>query len=314
VLTTGGFDSRKILGPGNGREQLLPQVHLMIDFLDALKNDRAPQPGSRVMIVGGASRALELARACRKLGAQKVTLITSGPEAGLPEGLRDQQALAQAGLEVLASTVVSRIFGAGDSLTDVVLEQLPPDNGRPAATTVASVDTLIVAAGRIPELVIAPVKTGGAEEDEDEVGVEAIEGLSGQPTWGTVDVHRTLPAMCQAGVFSSPESGRTGDASAVVRAILSGRRVARATHQHLTGRPITPIAHLATEAGEILNASEISGVPVIAREGSQMPLREPSTGADWTSDKELSGLSEQEARREADRCLQCGLICYRKAM
>jgi hypothetical protein len=33
----------------------------------------------------------------------------------------------------------------------------------------------------------------------------------------------------------------------------------------------------------------------------------------WIFPKELPGLDETSARVEAERCLQCGLICYKKS-
>ena len=55
-----------------------------------------------------------------------------------------------------------------------------------------------------------------------------------------------------------------------------------------------------------------AGDEPVAREGASVPVREPSTVVDWTAAEELPGYGESEARREAERCLQCGLICYRK--
>jgi hypothetical protein len=34
----------------------------------------------------------------------------------------------------------------------------------------------------------------------------------------------------------------------------------------------------------------------------------------WIFPKTFPGLDEEAARTEAERCLQCGLICYKKTM
>ena len=46
-----------------------------------------------------------------------------------------------------------------------------------------------------------------------------------------------------------------------------------------------------------------------APERQPMPLADEMALLDGTSEAEL-GLSEQAAREEAKRCLNCGLICY----
>ncbi len=297
LLTTGGFDSRKILKPGSGREQLVPGVHLMVDFFD-----QKPAVGKRVMIVGGASSARAVADLCRQQGAESILFVTSAEDSLLPDDLKD--------LTVFSSTVLTSLLGKDEALVGAGLAPVGDDED---AVRYVDVDTVIAAAGRIPELSFVKVRTADDIAEDEDLEPEVFEGLSTHPVWRTAPLYRTFPAAQRDGLFSSPEAGRTSDASAVVRAILSGRRIVRGVHQHLTGLPITPVKHLALEADEILNVTEIAGVSPRPRQHPAAAPPEPSTSADWTAEGEITGLIETEARKEAERCLQCGLICYEKA-
>ena len=312
LLTTGGYDGRKILIPQDARRPLVPGVTLMIDFLEQLRRGEKPQVGKRVVIAGGAVKAYDMAKRVRELGAERVILILPDSPALLPDELADPEALDREGIEVHPASVVNMLMGDGERLTGASFTQLQTedDHGR-ISTATLDIDLLIAAAGRIPELVIVPTRT--IDEDGEE-HIETFASLSSQPSWRTVETFKTYPGGGTLGIFSSPEFGRVSDSSAVVRAILSGRRVVRGLHQHLSGEEITGIASLAAEADEILNVSEIDGVPNLPRIEPGGEMREPGTGADWMASEELSGLDDEAARKEAERCLQCGLICYKRAM
>jgi len=327
LLTTGGYDSRKVLQPSSAPAQLVPGVHLMVDFLAAARGGAAPAPGRRVVIVGGAHVALEAAQLCRQAGAAEILVVLPEPAHRLPAGLRDAAALKAGGITLRPATAVTGLFGTADRLVGVRIEALGTGDDRrggdgdsggqggQTAVEMLNADSLILALGRIPELVFCPVLTPErAAAAEEDVEAEQYPELETPPTWKTADAFRALPASGAAGLFASPEPGRTSDASAVVRAILSGRRMVRAVHLHLTGHALEPIALLAAEATEVLNVSEIFGVTATPRHWPAEHDREPSTEMDWTAATELSGLSDADARAEGQRCLQCGLICYQKAM
>lgn len=312
LLATGGFDGRKILIPEDARRPLVPGVTLMIDFLEELRRGAKPAVGRRVAVAGGAVKAREVAAQLRELGAERVILILPDSPARLPDELSDPEALDRAGIEVHPASVVTMLMGDGERLAGASFAQLQitGDQGR-LSTATADVDMLIVAAGRIPELVIVPTRT---VDEEGQETIETFSGLASQPTWRTVETYKTFPRGGTLGLFSPPEPGRVSDASAVVKAILSGRRVVRGLHQHLSGEEILGIANLAAEADEILNVSDIDGVPTVPRNEPSGEMREPGTGLDWLASEELSGLDDETARKEAERCLQCGLICYKRAM
>ena len=72
------------------------------------------------------------------------------------------------------------------------------------------------------------------------------------------------------------------------------------------GIPITLPDTAVTPQSDIQNVDSLDRVPAVSRE--VMPLCRP---VELAAGRELEkGFSEASAHTEAQRCLQCGLICY----
>ena len=303
IVTTGGFDSRKILRPGSGVAAHVPNIFLMLDFLASESAGKPVEVGEHVVIVDSGKRALDVARSCRTLGAKKVTIVSNRGIDELPEELAERDALSAEGIDVKSSTIVAALGGASDNLTRAVFEEYRPCDNEPVQPETVEVDTIIVASGRLPELVFTSVA------NEEQPDSEQAAGL-----WQTVEIFRTLPLGGDNGIFSTPEKGRVSDSSAVVKSILSGRRIVRGIHMSFSGEPIAPVAHLAAEADDILNVTEVKHVDVSERQRAPIQAAEAGSENNWGNAEAIPGLDERASRREAERCLACGLICYKKAM
>jgi NADPH-dependent glutamate synthase beta subunit-like oxidoreductase len=300
LLTSGGFDSRKILLPDQKNfNATIGGFYTMLDFLMALAKGENIRPGRHAVIVHSGLKALELARKCRELGAEKVTIVTYETFDLLPMEFRDVKRLRDEEIEVSPATVVAAMGGISGQLARIATEPIEPIGENPTKGEIKDADTLIVSSARLPELLFVHAD-GKPESPDDEL------------KWQTVETFRTFPDGMRKGVFASPEPGRISDASAVVKSILSGRRLARAVHQHFTDGPIIPIKNLTCQARDIPNVSQVSGVsPSERRQPSFLDVEGNSKTA-WVFPKEFPGLGEAAAREEAGRCLQCGLICYEK--
>ena len=314
LLAMGGFDSQKVLGiPATGKPQAVPGFHLMFDVLEAIAQDQAPALGKHVLIAGATEKTAALAHDCRRLGAESVTIVMESALELVPPDLQEERILARAGIHVRPEMQITGLWGQGESLVGATIAPTEPRPGDPPTETIV-IDSMIAAAGRIPELVLAPIRLDVPEgEDSDaETFAEEFAALGLQPTWRSVETFRTLPATSRIGIFTPPEPGRVSDASAVVKAMISGRRLVRGIHQHLSTGTVERVEHLAIEADEILNIDAIHSVAQRQRQDAGLPIREPSTPSDWIAAQELPGLNDAEAKQEAARCLQCGLICYTK--
>ena len=209
-------------------------------------------PGQRVVIVHNGTEAIDLGRQCRDMGAQQVTIISNRELHELPVELQDAKGLAAEGIFVRHSALVSGLKGISERLVRVVLEDSHPKGEIPGKEEAIRADTLIFSEGRLPEILFV------RSDDPSELQPEEV-------SWETVESFRTFPGS-KDGMFSPPEPGRISDSSAVVKSLLSGRRLTRAVHEYFTDHAITPIQNLACEADSILNVAEVHEVISADRE------------------------------------------------
>lgn len=300
VLTAGGFDSRKILNPEKSHYDVpVEGFFLLLDVLKSFARGEEIALGRHTALTYSDPDAIDLAHKFRKLGAEKVTIISSQSLSSMRLDSYDLERLQKEGIDVRASTIVSAMGGVSSRLTRVALETPDPSGQESPKMDFMDLDSMVVAEARLPELTFVR-------------GEEAPEPPANKITWQTIETFRTFPDSDCTGIFTSPEPGRVSDSSAVVRSILSGRRLARAIHQYFTEGAISPIPSLAREKDSIPMVTKIHAVS--ARERQRPPLVdvEGDIKKAWVYPKEMPGLDESAARLEAERCLQCGLICYNK--
>jgi len=304
AFCSGGYDSRKLLPGGPAPLASVPGLHLMIDLLAAGEAAAADlKVGRKVVIVDGLNRALAMARQCLAAGADEVCIASGRPFTHWPEELQDAEALAAEAIHLHPEHVVAALGGRGDRLTTLVLEDVGSEDPAAPGRLHHDVDTLILGIGRLPELVFQRVDLPLADAPD---APQPGEG----PLWQTIETFRTLPFSGGNGIFSSPEPGRVSDSTAVVKSMLSGRRLVRGLQQHLLQGQVERLPLAVAEAKSVLDVDGVEKVPVSPR---QRPSDEVvGIENDWLTLQEIPGLDEAAARREAARCLACGLICYQK--
>ena len=96
------------------------------------------------------------------------------------------------------------------------------------------------------------------------------------------------------------------DFGAAIKAIAAGRRATATLHKAIYDIPIDLPENVVAPDTPIQNVDRVFHVPGIRRQ--VMPLAD-SHQLTRGSESE-KGYSKQTAQAEADRCLQCGLICY----
>jgi NADPH-dependent glutamate synthase beta subunit-like oxidoreductase/ferredoxin-like protein FixX len=301
VLTLGGFDSRKILHPDKIRyDAPFRGLYVMLDFLAAQARGEALEIGKQVAIVDSGTKSLEVARRCLTMGAKKVIIITNQPFHMMPNEFEDTLRLRAEGIEVRASAAVVEIAGMAERLDHITLQDMDPRRKSMEVREVIRVDTLVIAAARLPELVVTHV------DNDSTVSTDEVR-------WQTIEMFRTFPAGSNDGIFSSPEPGRISDSAAVVKSILSGRRLTRAIDQHFNDEQIGPIENLIGEADDILDVDTVHTVNACERQRPVASDVDGDSKTAWIFPEAFPGLAEEDAQMEAGRCLQCGLICYLKS-
>lgn len=140
-------------------------------------------------------------------------------------------------------------------------------------------DRLLVGSGRLPEMLFV-------KDDQQQ--------------WKTVEILPVFADEARNGIFAVSESGRTSDLTGVVMAVRRGRKIVRALQLYVSEEEIAP------EPGVITGEAQLQDVARLQSAENLLAVR-------GHIDSQMT-LTEDDAQREAERCLNCGLICYKKSL
>ncbi len=298
LLSTGGWDSR-LANPAVApslHSPAAPGCFLMIDILKA-------QPDAHlsffekqaIAVIGSGDPALQTVHVALSQHASSVSLVCreNRDQCGI-----DAQALAD--IEKQGANLIFNARITGLRGIDNALQSLTIVAGSENESITLPASKLIVAAGRLPELIFS--KTVASEADES----SEPETFTGPIAWQACSPYKN-PVFGHEIGFLAPGDPLT-DFSGAIKAIAAGRRAAASMHKVMYGIALDLDDQVITQNTVVQNietAEKIVGVNVAIRE--IMPL---ATHSDTDNELEL-GFSEATAKTEAERCLQCGLICYR---
>jgi formate dehydrogenase beta subunit len=291
---TGGWDTQM---SEKEREQALPGVQVLLDFVLKQRAEKKPALGKHVMILGGGKAALEAARECIKEGAKSARIVMRKSRDKTAYSEKDLAAAEQEGIQFHFQSALTKMMGEGSALTQVEVVRLSLD-GTEERIDAIPVDSLLTGAGRFPELIYVPRK------------METQEGTPEQGTiqWETLTPYPSPFAAQDIGIFRPGEA--TSDYKAVVEAIGAGRRAANSVHKFLAGTPVEAPVRMIRKTTEVLTVRETE--PVTKSSRVEMPeIPEDRRVADPNAEI-ATGYSQEQALEESKRCLQCGLICYRR--
>jgi formate dehydrogenase beta subunit len=296
VATVGGWDAQmgeKDLG------RVLPGVDLLVDFMLKQREGKSETSGKKIMILGGGQAALQAAMGCIEGGADVVHLVLRKAREKASYTKNQIEKAEAAGIQFHFGKAVARMIGMGPDLSRVEIASVSERGWAQDRRETIPVDILLTGAGRFPELIYVE------SEGEEEVG-EVVRG--GPAHWETLLPYASPFAEQDIGIFRPGEA--LGDYKAVVEAIGAGRRTANSVQHFLEGKDVEAPALMIRKHTDVLNLREIEPVKMAPR--VPMPERgEEQRIADPNAEIAL-GYSEDQAVEEAKRCLQCGLICYRR--
>ena len=139
----------------------LPGVMEGVRFLRGVGGKDAVSPGKRVAVVGGGNAAIDCARAARRMGGEKVTVLYRRTRAEMPALAEDVAAAEMEGITIGFLAAPTRLMAENGRLTAIELVRMglgPLDaSGRPrpvplkGSEFVVPVDTVLTAIGQAPE-------------------------------------------------------------------------------------------------------------------------------------------------------------------
>lgn len=272
-----------------------PGVVSALDLLDKARRREHVTLGRRVLVIGGGDTALDAARTAQRLTGHPVTVVYRRTRAEMPAGEEDRKDAFEEGiiLEELASPV--RVFRNGSRI--VALQCLrntlgaPGADGRRRPVPVKGsafrlpADTIIIAAGQSPDLFFLEGSVVTRKAD----GSIAVNQDTGQAGADRI--------YAGGDVVAGPAT--------IIEACADGRRAAEAMCREFGIRFTTLPFHPAplTEADIVLFKSARA-----RREIQHRPDRVPPDQRGGFQMIEAT-LTEEAARREAARCLQCSAFC-----
>ena len=301
IVAIGGWDTQLSEGLKVGASEVLPGIRLLIDFIMAQRAGERPSKGDSVMILGGGNAGLEAASTCLRDGAKAVYMVLRDTREDIPLSEDDLKNAEESGIRFLFKSALTKMVGEGKKLTHVEITRIPEEDDIEGEENCEMIpmDLLLTGAGRFPELIYLPCK-----EKVEEAQEESPEEIS----WETLVPYPGPPAEQDMGIFRPGEAA--GDYKAVVEAIGSGRRAANSAHRLLTGEAVEAPQNMIRASTRVLSLDELEPISKALRQ--EMPQR---SGQEQIADPTLEialGYSENQATAEAKRCLQCGLICYRR--
>lgn len=267
-------------------------VYDALEFLRAVREQRAPSLGKRVLVIGGGDVAMDCARTAWRLGADDVRVVYRRTRAEMPAQYEERRGLEEEGIYVLelrAPIEVLTTGGRANALRCAKMRLGEPDASgrrRPMAiegeTEDLPADAIIVAISQQPKL-------------------DFFDGEQPRRTpAGYLNVNPETMETSLPGVYAGGDAVQEGPAT-IVKAVGDGKRIARAIRL----REEIPSSGPA-------NAPAADWVALL-RHRSRRQFREPIPETDPARRRNFNEIVQtldlEAARREAARCLDCHLLC-----
>ncbi|MGQ9733580.1 MAG: FAD-dependent oxidoreductase [Candidatus Bipolaricaulia bacterium] len=270
-------------------------VYEALPFLREVNLGGRPKLGATVVVIGGGDAAIDSARVALRLGAKKVSILYRRSRAEMPAHPAQLAQAGEEGVELLELVSPVRFIAAAGRLQalELVRNELgePDRSGRPRPVPIPGseftleAEAALLALGQRPEPGLL-----------QRLGVELGEG--GLPL---VDSNMMTSI---AGLFAGGDL--TTGPGTVIAAIAAGKRAAAGIDRYLRGERARPVYFVSPADLEWEERYHPSPLEVPPRARASVPQAPAAARRGDFRQVEL-GLSEKEARAEAERCLACGL-------
>lgn len=281
----GRFDAAFIaIGAGAGKHVEIPardavRVLDAVTLLRDMESGDPPRLGRRVIVYGGGNTAMDAARTVRRLGADEALIVYRRDRAHMPAHAFEADEAIEEGVRIKWLTSIKEISGS-----DLTVEIMELDaKGRPQPTgqfETLRADAVVLALGQETESGFLR-KAPGIEFAAD----------------GVVKVEPDLMTGCP-GVFAGGDM-IAGERTVTV-SVGHGKRAARHIDAWLGGD-----GYAASAKHPLVNFGMLH-LPVYTDADPAAQEKIALTDRVKGFDEVVAGLSEKDARREAQRCLSCG--------
>ena len=292
IVAVGAWQSSSMRTPGEDLEG----VYGGIDFLRAVIKGNPPEIGQRVAICGGGNTAMDACRTAVRLGAKEVYVIYRRTRAEMPADALEIDEAEEEGVIYKFLTNPISFNGENGKLKSVTLQIMelgePDASGRrrpvpiEGKTEEIPLDSVILAIGQ--KLV---------QGDVSELQLNDRGNIEADPDFFTTNMD---------GVFAIGDATNRG-ASIAIEAIGEADRCAKAVDAYLNGqKPDTRVPYISKRDEATIDYSDREKAPRLNPKVLAPEVRNKNF------DEVSLGFTEEEAKEEASRCLECGCREYYK--
>ena len=295
VFIAAGAQASKQIGIP-GEEEGLGGLFYGLTFLTDIKLGREIRLKGRVVVIGGGNVAIDVARTSLRVGAEDVQVFCLESRDEMPAWEKEVEEALEEGIVINPSWGPKRILRQGNEVSGVEFVRCVSvfdDEGRfnpsfdEETTQVVETQNVIISIGQAVDMSFLS-KDGQLE----------------RALWGSLVVDENTLSTNMPGIFAGGDF--TTGPTYVIRAIASGRRAAIAIDKFLQGEAgrveiLDEKTAMAQDMGLALEEETTEERP---RVGIEME-RPDDRICDFREVER--GYSEEQARREAVRCLRCDL-------
>ncbi len=272
-----------------------PGVFAALDVLERTARGERLDLGSKVLVIGGGNTAIDAARTAQRITGKPATVVYRRTEHEMPATDEEKEALLAEGNTLVELASPTRVILKSGRVAELECVQNrlgePGADGRREPICIEGsefeieANSIILAIGQKPDIAFLNASAVSLREN----GAIAVDPKTGQP--GTSSVYAGGDAV-------------RGPAT-VIQACSDGRRAARAicaqlgiNFEQLPSRPAI------LSEGEILQVKRVRATKEAQHKPELLPVARRS-GFDLVEQT----LTEDAARSEAARCLQCSTFC-----
>src|SRR5438128_4449980 len=298
LLAVGAQRSQHLGIPG---ETELHGVIPATTFLKDFNLDPNTKLEGDVAVVGGGSTALDAARSALRAGARSVHILYRRTRVEMPAQAEEVRAAIAEGIQLHELVTPVQVLGSEGQVRGLRCQRMalsdPDEKGRRKPVPVLGtefdlpIDIVLVAIGEAPDPSFLPEGTS--------VGVAP---------WGGLLINPQTLATGAPGVFAAGDV--TYGPKSIIHAAEHGRLAARSIHSYLSHIALREITELPEDEYQTISTLPSDGritLDLRPTPREVMPLREGATASRDRSIEFAMGFTEEQARREASRCLRCDL-------
>ncbi|MCL2440258.1 MAG: FAD-dependent oxidoreductase [Treponema sp.] len=279
-----------------------------VDFLGSVTRGKQPDfAGKKIAVVGGGNTAMDCVRTAIRLGAENVKLIYRRTIAEMPA---DEMEIEEAQLEGIEFNTLTNPVSVSQNGNIINLKLIKMELGEPDASGRRSPRP--VPGSEFDLTVDYVISAIGQTQDLSFIGEDC--NVSTNRDCLTADKNTAMTNV--NGVFAAGDSV-TGPKTAIM-AIAGGKKAAYVMSLYMNGKNESLISSCET-AGQVYNHIKVKNYqdidpasfvneknkPVKKMEKIKMPMLTKEQRSQNFNEVEL-GYSEEQAKREAERCLECG--------